>query len=104
MHRDFKLANFLLDKTMQLQLCDFGLAVQLESYDEHKHSFCGPPHFMAPEMANPTRQGHSFEMEVWAFGVVLYIMLTGSPPFVGKDVAAIKAAIYKGQINWPKDN
>lgn len=60
--------------------------MQLRSYDEHRHSFCGPPHFMAPEMVDPTRLGYSFEIEVWAFGVMMYTMLTGTPPFIGKDI------------------
>ena len=81
-HRDLKLGNLLISKEMELKICDFGLACQLETYDERRRTVCGTPNYIAPEVLN-NNYGHSFEVDVWAFGIILFALFTGKPPFEG---------------------
>jgi serine/threonine protein kinase len=82
-HRDVKPENLLFDETFTLKLCDFGLAaVQLPQHvNKTKLSNAeGTQLYMAPEITSGT-PFHGPPLDMWASGVVLYIMLTGYPPF-----------------------
>ena len=65
-------------------------------------SVIGSAHYIAPEIIR-IKFGHSFEADIWSFGVCLYIMLTGKPPFTGPDEKTIKNAVSKGEFKFPKD-
>ena len=101
-HRDLKLGNLLISKEMELKICDFGLACQLETYDERRRTVCGTPNYIAPEVLN-NNYGHSFEVDVWAFGIILFALFTGKPPFETNDVATTYKKIKKGDFEYPKD-
>eukprot|EP00871_Galdieria_phlegrea_P004773 jgi/Galph1/5297/GphlegSOOS_G3946.1 len=96
-HRDLKLGNFFLDENMEVKIGDFGLAAQLTSDKERKRTICGTPNYIAPEILS-SKEGHSFEVDIWSMGVVLYTMLVGKPPFETSDVRStykrIKENIY----------
>ncbi|GJQ11915.1 hypothetical protein GpartN1_g3706.t1 [Galdieria partita] len=96
-HRDLKLGNFFLDENMEVKIGDFGLAAQLSSDKERKRTICGTPNYIAPEILSG-KEGHSFEVDIWSTGVVLYTMLVGKPPFETSDVRStykrIKENIY----------
>lgn len=79
-HRDFKLSNFLIGSQMDVKVSDFGLACQIETYDERRLTMCGTPAYMAPEVVR-NDMGHSFEVDVWALGCCIYSMLCGHSPF-----------------------
>ena len=64
---------------MQLKIGDFGLATSLDSGEERKMTLCGTPNYIAPEMLSAS--GHSFEVDIWAIGCILYTLLVGKPPF-----------------------
>ena len=49
-----------------------------------RSTLCGTPNFMAPEQFQP-KKGHSFEVDIWALGVIIYNMLLGTLPFAGSD-------------------
>ena len=102
-HRDFRLSNMLLSDQLDIKICDFGYASQLETYDERRMSVIGAPHYIAPEILR-IKFGHSFEADIWSLGVSLYIMLTGKPPFAGADERTIHKAVQTGEFKFPKDD
>lgn len=77
----------LLKKQISLQIGDFGLAAQLESDLEKRRTICGTPNYIAPEILDG-KNGHSYEVDIWSLGVILYTMLIGKPPFETQDVKA----------------
>jgi len=78
-HRDLKLGNIFLNDDMEIKLGDFGLATK-ENYDgERKRTLCGTPNYIAPEVL--TKKGHSYEVDIWSIGCILYTLLVGKPPF-----------------------
>lgn len=83
-HRDLKPENLLLDSSFTLKLADFGFAA-LKLNDDHKQTTeCGTPGYMGPEMAN--NKGYDPVLtDIWACGVIVFIMLSGFPPFQKAD-------------------
>mmetsp|Transcript_16594 Transcript_16594/g.23308 ORF Transcript_16594/g.23308 Transcript_16594/m.23308 type:complete len:488 (+) Transcript_16594:53-1516(+) len=82
-HRDLKPENLLLDESFTLKLADFGFAA-LKLNDDHKQSTeCGTPGYMGPEMAKGAYD--PVLTDIWACGVILFIMLSGFPPFQKAD-------------------
>lgn len=93
-HRDLKLGNLFLAADNEIKIGDFGLATKI-SDGERKKTMCGTPNYMAPEIVERGKilkycfwrwkwfwwwtlgTGHSFEVDVWALGVILYIFLIG---------------------------
>ncbi|CAG9332088.1 unnamed protein product [Blepharisma stoltei] len=75
-HRDIKPENILLDINGNVKICDFGWCFK---GDEARSTFCGTLDYMAPEMVLGKK--HSFELDIWALGVLLYEMLHGESPF-----------------------
>ena len=88
-HRDLKLGNIMLDSKMNVKVGDFGLAALIENPGERKKTMCGTPNYIAPEVLFDTANGHSFEVDTWSIGVILYTLVIGKPPFATKDVHAI---------------
>lgn len=79
-YRDLKASNVMLSGTGHVVLVDFGLAKNLSACeDQHTLTFCGTRHAMAPEIVK--REKHSFQVDNWALGVLLFEMITGTPPF-----------------------
>jgi polo-like kinase 1 len=83
-HRDLKLGNLFLASRHDLKIGDFGLACQVAFEGERKRTLCGTPNYIAPEVLG--QRGHSYEVDVWSVGVILYTMLVGKPPFETSDV------------------
>uniref|UniRef100_A0A0N5AIQ0 Serine/threonine-protein kinase PLK n=1 Tax=Syphacia muris TaxID=451379 RepID=A0A0N5AIQ0_9BILA len=78
-HRDLKLGNLFLNDEMQVKVGDFGLATTVDYDGERKKTLCGTPNYIAPEMLD--KKGHSYEVDIWAIGCILYTLLVGKPPF-----------------------
>jgi len=100
-HRDLKLGNLLLSDTMMVKVCDFGLAVQLDSFDEMRQTVCGTPNYIAPEMLDKNTAGHSFEVDIWALGIIIYALIIGKPPFETKDVNSTYKRIKDCYYDFP---
>ncbi|KDR70409.1 hypothetical protein GALMADRAFT_103174 [Galerina marginata CBS 339.88] len=102
-HRDLKLGNLFLDGNMNVKVGDFGLAALIENEGERKKTICGTPNYIAPEVLFDTANGHSFEVDTWSVGVILYTLVVGRPPFQTKDVKAIYKRIRDNEYEFPQD-
>jgi serine/threonine protein kinase len=104
-HRDLKLGNLFLDKNLNIKVGDLGLATKLESADEKRKTICGTPNYIAPEVIQGDRatRGHSFEVDVWSMGVIMFTCLVGKPPYEAKDVKATYQRILANEYKFPND-
>ncbi|KAF9225661.1 Pkinase-domain-containing protein [Gyrodon lividus] len=102
-HRDLKLGNLFLDSNMNIKVGDFGLAALIENPGERKKTICGTPNYIAPEVLFDTANGHSFEVDTWSIGVILYTLLVGRPPFQTKDVKDIYTRIRDNIYEFPPE-
>ncbi|VTR95215.1 wd40 repeat-containing protein : WD domain, G-beta repeat-containing protein,protein kinase family protein OS=Singulisphaera acidiphila (strain ATCC BAA-1392 / DSM 18658 / VKM B-2454 / MOB10) GN=Sinac_1615 PE=4 SV=1: Pkinase: WD40: WD40: WD40: WD40: WD40: WD40: WD40 [Gemmata massiliana] len=90
-HRDLKPSNVLFTADGQLKLCDFGVAKLQSSADARTTSglLVGPPEYMAPEQAAGRSQTAGPATDVWGLGAILYVLLTGRPPFQAPDALGV---------------
>lgn len=102
-HRDLKLGNLFLDHNMTIKMGDFGLAAKLENENERKKTICGTPNYIAPEVLQGGAGGHSFEVDVWSLGVVMYTLLVGRPPFETSNLKATYKKIATNSYAFPAD-
>ncbi|GLU05881.1 hypothetical protein SLE2022_229560 [Rubroshorea leprosula] len=105
MHRDLKPENFLFlskDENSPLKATDFGLSVFFKPGDVFK-DLVGSAFYVAPEVL---RRRYGAEADVWSAGVILYILLSGVPPFWGESEQGIFDAVLRGHLDfssnpWP---
>ncbi|KAI8567385.1 hypothetical protein RHMOL_Rhmol02G0118100 [Rhododendron molle] len=105
MHRDLKPENFLLsskDEGGMLKATDFGLSVFIEEGKVYR-DIVGSAYYVAPEVL---RRSYGKEIDIWSAGVILYILLSGVPPFWAETEKGIFDAILQGEIDfvsepWP---
>ena len=100
-HRDLKLGNLFLTDDMTLKVGDFGLAAQVFYQGEKKRTVCGTPNYLAPEVLE-ANGGHSYEVDFWSIGVILYTMLNGRPPFESQEVKHTYKKIRAGAFSFPE--
>eukprot|EP00331_Platyophrya_macrostoma_P004873 CAMPEP_0176416666 /NCGR_PEP_ID=MMETSP0127-20121128/6468_1 /TAXON_ID=938130 /ORGANISM="Platyophrya macrostoma, Strain WH" /LENGTH=641 /DNA_ID=CAMNT_0017796757 /DNA_START=31 /DNA_END=1956 /DNA_ORIENTATION=+ len=100
-HRDLKLGNLFLSSDMQIKIGDFGLAAKLEFDGEKKRTICGTPNYIAPEILDG-KVGHSYEVDVWSLGVIIYTLLIGKPPFETSDVKTTYKKIKMNSYSFPE--
>lgn len=104
-HRDLKLGNIFIDSKMMLKIGDFGLAAQVGVNGiQRRKTVCGTPNYIAPEVLYNKTKGHSYEVDVWAIGVIIYAMLHGKPPFQSKNVETIYQRIKYNDYVFPDDS
>ena len=65
---------------MEIKVGDFGLATKLEFEGEKKRTICGTPNYIAPEVLDG-KVGHSFEVDIWSLGVIIYTLLIGNDKY-----------------------
>jgi polo-like kinase 1 len=88
-HRDVKPSNLFLSERMDLKLGDFALAAKLGFPYERKYTVCGTANFTAPEIISNPENGHSFEVDIWSVGVIIYTLLVGHTPFEAPDLKVL---------------
>jgi len=96
-HRDLKLENFLYERedNNHLKLIDFGFA-KFWDRSTRMTQACGSVHYVAPEVL---RKSYDEKADVWSLGVIVYMLLTGCPPFRGSDKEVLKK-VKEGTPNW----
>ncbi|TAQ85598.1 hypothetical protein B7494_g6077 [Chlorociboria aeruginascens] len=98
-HRDLKIENILISKTGDIKIIDFGLS-NLFSPRNHLKTFCGSLYFAAPELLQ-AKEYTGPEVDVWSFGIVLYVLVCGKVPFDDQSMPALHAKIKKGIVDYP---
>ncbi|KAF5191118.1 Calcium-dependent protein kinase protein [Thalictrum thalictroides] len=102
MHRDLKPENFLFlstEESSPLKATDFGLSVFFKPGEVYK-DLVGSAYYVAPEVL---RRHYGAEADVWSAGVILYILLSGVPPFWGENENSIFDAVLRGHIDFSSD-
>ena len=102
MHRDLKPENFVLatkDEDAPVKAIDFGLSAYFEP-GERFRDIVGSSYYVAPEVL---KRNYSCEADIWSAGVILYILLSGVPPFWGRTDTAIFETVRKGRYNLVGD-
>ncbi|XP_029437955.1 serine/threonine-protein kinase 33 isoform X2 [Rhinatrema bivittatum] len=108
-HRDLKLENILIKNTerkspdvliVNIKVTDFGLAVQKGGVgtESMMQATCGTPIYMAPEVISA--HDYSQQCDVWSVGVIMYMLLSGDPPFMGNTEDKLFELITKGDLNF----
>ena len=99
MHRDLKPENFLLvhpeDHPESAKVTDFGLSLFVKP-EEFLSELIGSAYYVAPEVL---RSHYYSKADIWSIGVILYILLSGEPPFFGDSDDAIFQSILRGELD-----
>lgn len=98
-HRDIKPENILLDSNDSVKLCDFGWS-NFFNDKQTRMTYCGTPEYLAPEMIK--QKGHTKSLDIWNLGILFFELLTGRPPFEGKNQQELFQNVLNFKIRWPK--
>jgi serine/threonine protein kinase len=96
---DLKIENILISKTGNIKIIDFGLS-NLYSSRSLLTTYCGSLYFAAPELLN-AKAYTGPEVDIWSFGIVLYVLVCGKVPFDDQSMAALHAKIKRGFVEYP---
>ncbi|CEI93550.1 Putative CAMK/CAMKL/KIN1 protein kinase [Rhizopus microsporus] len=96
-HRDLKIENILITKSEQIKIIDFGLS-NVYHPTQQLNTFCGSLYFAAPELLK-AKEYTGPEVDIWSFGVVLYVLVCGKVPFDDTNLPALHEKIKSGIVD-----
>lgn len=96
LHRDIKPENLLLDKDLNIKLCDFGWAAR--SIRDKRTTFCGTYEYMAPELV--AKSTYNYKVDIWSLGILLYELFHSEAPYKGRTLEDIKVSITRESIHF----
>jgi len=97
-HRDLKPENVLVEgdgSDLSVKIADFGSSAFIDPYG-HLTDFCGSPYYVAPEVLS---QCYNEKCDIWSLGILMYVLLTGKPPYKGHTDDLILHAVAKGTLD-----
>ena len=97
MYRDLKPENILIDEQGNIKIADFGFCKQAS---QQSFTLCGTPEYLAPEIIKS--EGHTKVVDWWAFGILIYEMLIGYPPFYDHNPYKIYKKVVQGEFTIPE--
>lgn len=100
-HRDLKIENIMINRKGDIKIIDFGLS-NLYSPKTLLKTYCGSLYFAAPELLS-AKPYTGPEVDVWSFGVVLFVLVCGKVPFDDQSVLVLHEKIKKGSVVYPAD-
>jgi serine/threonine protein kinase len=95
-HRDLKLSNIIIDSSKRIKIIDFGFATFTNGAE--LKLYCGTPEFMAPEMVSQSPYNGK-KVDIWALGVIFYVLITKTYPFTGRNEREIFRKITLGGLH-----
>ena len=101
-HRDLKPGNIFLNQNLEVKIGDFGLAKKFAYIGEKIKDHCGTLQYMAPEVVDKKSES-SYEVDIWAIGVILYYLIIGKLPFKSSNQEETEEKIKKVDYTYPKD-
>ena len=99
-YRDLKLENLLLDMDGHIRLSDFGLSARLRHSQDLVKSMSGTAGYLAPEILTDHEQGHGKSVDIWAFGVTMFILLLRESPFYSENLRELFDMVIHEEIQW----
>ena len=97
MYRDLKPENILIDSQGNVKIADFGFC---KHTSQNSFTLCGTPEYLAPEIIKS--EGHGKAVDWWAFGILIYEMLVGYPPFYDHNPYKIYKKVVQGEFVIPE--
>ena len=99
-HRDLKIENILISKNNDIKIIDFGLSNLFSPRGDRLKTFCGSLYFAAPELLQ-AQPYTGPEVDIWSFGVVIYVLVCGKVPFDDQYMPTLHQKIKKGAVDYP---